>query len=70
MCPGPAGVNSFAGTCNDQGECQGCSEGHGGLQCEFCLSGFYGVPTDPQVGLNCYLLSTIINMNVNIFCCC
>ncbi|PIK53385.1 putative laminin subunit beta-1 isoform X2 [Apostichopus japonicus] len=48
MCPGPAGVNSFAGTCNHHGECQGCAEGHGGLQCEFCLSGYYGVPTDPQ----------------------
>ncbi|KAJ8038680.1 Laminin subunit alpha [Holothuria leucospilota] len=46
LCPGPPGTNSFADVCDDQAVCIGCREGHGGLYCEYCLPGHFGVPTD------------------------
>ncbi|XP_071948020.1 laminin subunit alpha-2-like isoform X2 [Antedon mediterranea] len=46
MCPGPAGQNSFAATCDDNGVCEGCATGHAGQQCEYCLEGYYGTPED------------------------
>ncbi|XP_033103389.1 laminin subunit gamma-1-like [Anneissia japonica] len=46
MCPGPAGQNSFAATCDDNGICEGCATGHAGLRCEYCLEGYYGQPNN------------------------
>ncbi|XP_071494248.1 laminin subunit alpha-1-like [Diadema antillarum] len=46
QCPGVPGTNSFAATCDDNGVCIDCREGHGGENCEFCVEGYYGVPTD------------------------
>nr|XP_054769842.1 laminin subunit beta-1-like [Lytechinus pictus] len=48
QCPGVPGANSFAATCDANGLCIDCAEGHGGNFCEYCLEGYYGVPSNPE----------------------
>ena len=55
-CPGnviDGDVNVFASTCqllpDGRPQCINCTEGHDGLNCEYCIEGFYGVPIDPEV---------------------
>lgn len=57
MCPGnviESATNVFATTCELQSgtgtsKCNNCTVGHGGDQCDICVQGYYGVPTDPTV---------------------
>ncbi|XP_072017704.1 uncharacterized protein [Amphiura filiformis] len=49
MCPGPPGENSFSPTCDGNGVCLQCAEGHEGNNCETCSTGYYGLPTDIQM---------------------
>ena len=60
QCPGNDSATTFSPTCellsDGQVGCTACQQGHTGLHCQVCASGFFG---DPVRGLGCSELTCI-----------